>query len=370
MSKPKEPIKGIEEFVEERDQVKFAEHESLLRQIRTLRGSLKDAKEQEAAARAEADAALKASSLYQHKYDDRPKWLAPPKKGETERGTLLAVLSDTHYGEVVKPGEVGGYNKYDLAVAEIRTERFFRRTIRLARNYFAGVKYDGIVLALGGDLVSGDIHDELQQTNEASTYDTVLWAAPRLAAGIEMLAKEFGNVHIVSVPGNHGRDAKTPRYKGRSAHNADQHIAKLLALILGESGDVTFKIPESLDATFPIYNFNFSVEHGDELARSFSGSAEIGPLGPLQRGTNRKKVALAAEGTDMAYALWCHFHKYLPLAASGFIGNGSPKGWDEYSRGLKFRPEPPQQALMVVDPLRGVTLQVPVFVADRAAEGW
>lgn len=362
--------KSLDEFADEKEQVKIAEHEQIAREKRALRSENVRLREQVVEAQQERDAADKALSLYQRKYDDRPKWLAATKGKHDDRGTLLAVLSDTHYGEVVNPAEVGGYNKYDLSIAEVRTERFFSRTVRLARNYFAGVKYDGIVLALGGDIVSGDIHDELKETNAVSTYDTVVWALPRLAAGIEMLAKEFGQVHVVSVPGNHGRDAKVPRYKRRSAHNADQHIAKLLAWNLSKSGDITFQIPEALDATFPVYGFQFSVEHGDELARSFSGSAEIGPLGPLQRGTNRKKVALSAEGADLHYALWCHFHKYLPLAASGFIGNGSMKGSDEYSRGLKFRPEPPQQALMVVDPRRGVTLQAPIFVADRPAEKW
>jgi hypothetical protein len=365
----KERAKGLEEFVDEKAQAIHAENEAIARKNRVLAAELKQAKTEIGSARASADAAEKALALYRRTYAERPKWLAPKSVG-SGRGTLLAVLSDTHYGEVVNPAEVGGYNKYDLAIAEIRTERFFGRVVRLARDYFAGVKYDGIVLALGGDIVSGDIHDELQQTNALSTYQTVEWAVPRLAAGVEMLAKEFGRTHVVSVPGNHGRDQKVPRYKKRSAHNADQHIAKLLAMLLAKNDAITFQVAESLDSTFPLYGFSFSVEHGDELARSFAGSAEIGPLGPLQRGTNRKKVALSAEGTDLHYALWCHFHKYLPLAASGFIGNGSVKGTDEYARGLKFRPEPPQQALMVVDPERGVTLQAPVFVADRKAEGW
>jgi hypothetical protein len=60
---------------------------------------------------------------------------------------LVAFFSDAHFGEVVQPGELGGYNAYDLAIAEKRTRMFFER--------LAGVEYDGIVLPLG-DLVSGD----------------------------------------------------------------------------------------------------------------------------------------------------------------------------------------------------------------------
>jgi hypothetical protein len=364
------PAPGLEAFADEKATAKYRENERIARQSRVLRARLTETERELLAARDGEAAAVKALSLYEREYAQRPKWLTTPKSKTDDRGTLLAVLSDTHYGEVVDPAEVGGFNKYDLSIADQRTERFFRRTIRVARNYFAGVKYDGIVLALGGDLVSGDIHDELQQTNEASTYETILWAVPRLAAGVEMLAQEFGQVHVVSVPGNHGRDGKIPRYKGRSAHNADTLIARLVAMQLGKSGDVTFEIPRSLDAPFRIYDFNFSIEHGEELARSFSGSAEIGALGPLMRGTNRKKVAMAAEGVEIHYCVWCHFHQFLPLPSRGFIANGSVKGWDEYARGRKFTPEQAQQALVIVDPVRGVTLPAPVFVADRKSEGW
>ena len=93
-----------------------------------MRAELRTAAEKVVAAQADADAAVKALSLYQRKYDDRPRWLLPPKGKAEDRGTLVAVLSDTHYGEVVLPAEVGGYNAYNLAIAEIRTERFFRRS--------------------------------------------------------------------------------------------------------------------------------------------------------------------------------------------------------------------------------------------------
>lgn len=362
---------SLDAFADARDEAKFDENQALARTLRTVRASLGDTKKELAEALAQAGAAENALDLFKRNWDDKPKWLVPPKgAGAADRGTLLAEFSDAHYSEVVAPGEVGGYNAYNLEIAAQRTERFFRRVVKVARSYFAGVKYDGIVLALNGDLVSGDIHAELEQTNEVSTNRTILFAVPLIAEGCEILRKEFGAVHVVSSPGNHGRDSKQPRYKRRSEHNADTLIAGLVAREMGKSGDVTFTIPESLDAVFKIYGFTFALEHGEELARSFSGSPEIGSLGPLMRGTNRKKVALAAEGVNLDYALWAHFHQLIPLPGRGFIANGSLKGYDEFARGLKLRPEPPQQYLGVVDPKYGITTSAPIFVADRAAEKW
>lgn len=359
----------LESFADARAEARYAENAELARKNRALSSANGKVREELAGAHAEIDAIRRELALYRRNYDDRPKWLAPTKPG-TGRAQLVAFLSDTHYGETIDLGEMDGYNKYDLAIAEERTRRFFERIVWMARHRLTGVKYDGIVLALGGDLVSGDIHDELEQTNARTTYNTTIWAAERLVAGAELLAETFGRVHVVSAPGNHGRDGKVPRYKGRSAHNADSHIARLMALLLAKRGDVTFTIPEALDATFSVYEWNFGLEHGDELMKNFSGSAEIGWLGPLIRGTNRKINAYAAEGKRLDYCLWGHGHQQLPMPARGALGNGSLCGYNEFARGRKFRPEPPQQLLLVVDPTLGVTLPVPIFTQDRRAERW
>lgn len=363
------PKKSLQEFADERRGAQYAENESIARDNRMLRSQVKDATERLTQAQTEVEAAHRELDLFTTKYTTRPEWARIPKSTKENHGTLLAMLSDTHYGEVVNPSEMGGHNKYDLKIAEQRTERFFRRTVALARDYLAGVKYDGIYLALNGDIVSGDIHEELVETNEASTYETILWATPRLAAGIEMWAKEFGRVHVVSTPGNHGRNSQKPRYKKRSANNADTLIAKLLARQFTKDDRVTFDVPDSNDVSFTIYTSRFVMEHGDELV-SFNGSAEIGALGPLVRGTNRKQTAHTAQGYPFDYALWAHIHQLKQVPASGFISNGSVKGYDEYAKGRIFRPERAQQSLVVVTPDFGITTSMPVFVDERKSEGW
>ena len=77
----------------------------------------------------------------------------------------------------------------------------------------------------------------------------------------------------------------------------------------------------------------------------------------------RKQTQMQAEGKPFDYLLLGHFHQYVPAASQGFIANGCLKGFDEYARGRKFKPEPPQQAIFIVDPEHGVSLQAPLFVA-------
>lgn len=276
MEKPGSPIDAaIQSVVEE------SEVEALKSQIFNLKAQVANTtKEKKALNRAikeknsELLEVLVELELYQRDYRERPDWLKTKKKGKEHHGSLVAFLSDAHITEVVRPEEIGGYNKYNMAIAEMRIQAFFERTITVARNYLAGVKYDGIVLPLGGDLVSGDIHQELVETNEYSTMRGIELSLPWFLKGIEMFHEEFGNVHIVSAPGNHGRNSLKPRHKKRSENNADTHIAQLLAMVIGEVDGITFDIPEGADVDFKVYDSVFSMEHGDNLR--FNGTSEIG----------------------------------------------------------------------------------------------
>ena len=46
------------------------------------------------------------------------------------------------------------------------------------------------------------------------------------------------------------------------------------------------------------------------------------------------------------------------------------KGFDEYALLMGFGFEQPQQALAIVTPEKNITIQAPVFCADRKKEGW
>lgn len=315
----------------------------------------------------ELSRAHEALTFFEEPIPQKPAWLKTPKAQKGHRGTLLAFLSDTHFGEVVKSEAMAGFNAFNMEIAEKRTYRFFERVIHLTRHYISGVKYDGVVLALGGDIVSGDIHDELLRTNELSTYETLRAIRPWLVAGIEMFAEEFGNVHVVSAPGNHGRNRRKPEYKDRSANNADTLLAWNLADHFEKVKNITFDVPNAISTDFSIYGTNFRLEHGDEAK---GGTGIAGALSPLMIRVNRLRKQAQAEGRPFDILLTGHWHQLMSLPAKGIIVNGSLKGYDEYARGKGFEPELPQQALLAVSPEHGIGIQVPIFVSSRKNEGW
>ena len=292
-----------------------------------------------------------------------PKWLKPKKQAQKDRvATVVTMLSDCHLDEVVNPDEVGGLNAFDRNIAEQRMERYFGGVIKLCRDYLSGVKYEGVVLILAGDLISGDIHEELTETNEGTALETVLYWTERIAAGIELLADEFGHVHVPVVVGNHGRRTRKPRAKRRARDNFDWLIGQMLAAQYKSDERVTFDIPDGTDTLVKVYDWTALLTHGDQVG----GGGGIGGIWPpIMRMVARKRTRYEFD------TLLCgHWHQLIQAPSAGLIVNGSLKGFDEYAAVSNFVPERAQQALWLVAPNEGVTHLAPVFCDDPSEEGW
>lgn len=293
-----------------------------------------------------------------------PAWLAPKKK-TGHRGTVTLLLSDLHLDEVVNPSEMQGVNAYNRAIAELRLKATFEKAVSTARDHLAGIAYDGCVLLLGGDLISGWIHEELTETNEATVPATVVYWLDPLAAGIGMLADEFGKVHVAGVVGNHGRVTKKPRAKLRAQDNIDWLIYRMLERDFRGDGRITWQIPDSSDCMVPIYDTRFLLTHGDQFR---GGSGIAGALSPLMLGHHRKIKRQMAVDQPFDLMVCGHWHQYWH--GKGLIVNGSLKGLDEYAFQGNFEFEPPQQAMWVTTPERGVTFSWPIQPQNRAKEKW
>lgn len=293
---------------------------------------------------------------------DAPKWAtATPKKGGLP-GIPTLFLSDLHWGEVVKPGQIHGKNAYSVAVAKRRLQQVVSRAIHLCFDYTVNPDYPGIVVALGGDLVSGDIHEELVETNELTSAQTLIDIVGALAWALDMLAARFGRVWVVAVTGNHGRLTHKIRAKNRAFTNFDWVIAQLLQRQFAKDSRFSWLIPDGPDAWFRIYNHRYLLTHGDQFR---GGDGIIGALGPILRGDTKKRARNS--NLDLGYdtMLLGHWHQYITLRR--VIVNGSMKGYDEYAAQNNFPYEPPIQALWFTHPTLGIIAHWPIFCDESGA---
>jgi hypothetical protein len=289
-----------------------------------------------------------------------PEWLARPTQAFTGPGVPTLFASDWHWGEVVDPRQIGGVNEYSVAIAQARARTLIEKTINLLKKHLVMPEYPGIVFALGGDMVSGDIHEELSATNEMEIMPVVLDLFGVLAWCIETLADEFGRVFVPCVSGNHGRNTHKIRAKGRNFTSFDWLLYQFLAKRFEGDERIRFQIPDGSDCHYTVMGHRYLLTHGDQFRSS--GDSMIGALGPLIRGDHKKRSRNTQ--IDMGYdTMLCgHWHQLIQLQR--LIVNGSIKGYCEYAYQSNFSFEVPRQAMWITHPEHGITFSAPVNVEE------
>lgn len=275
-----------------------------------------------------------------------PKWVVETKSTQTKAVPTL-FISDLHWGEVVDSSQIGGVNEYNISIAHERLQALVNTSTQLLD--IIGGEYPGIVLAMGGDMFSGSIHEELTETNENDIMPVFLDLYEKLIWMIESMQAIHGKVFIPCVTGNHSRTTMKMRMKGRNFTNYDWLLYCLLDRHFKHDDNVTFLIPNGPDAIFKIYGTRYLLTHGDQFR---GGDSMIGALGPLTRG-NHKKSSRNAQ-IDQSYDIMMVGHWHQLIQVQRLIVNGSLKGYDEYAYNNNFGYEQPRQALWLTHPEHGV----------------
>lgn len=295
-----------------------------------------------------------------------PSW-NPAASSDDERlgEAVILNISDLHMGERIDLKQMGGMNSFDEKIARARLARLFQATVRLLSAYWSGRPPSIIYAMLMGDLVSGEIHEELAKTNDLLSIPAVRAVSECLIAGLELLLREFPQliIEVVSVAGNHGRKTKKPEAKGFSIDSYDTLVAWVIESWFSAKKEtrIRFSAPSSGDALINIFGWNFLVTHGDRIG-SRGGSGFVGPAATISRGFQRVVMEYAAQGVVIDFIMIGHFHTSMELP-QGFA-NGSLPGPSEYSRSGRMRPEPASQWLFTVHPRRGIARRWKIQVGD------
>lgn len=289
-------------------------------------------------------------------------WLTEAPEGNREAfpGVPILFCSDWHWGEVVQPTEIGGVNSYNLDIARYRAHRLIETTITLLTKHMVNPEYPGIIFALGGDMVSGNIHDELAETNDMPIMPVLLDIAAHLEMAIRRLKSVFKRVFVPCTWGNHGRMHQKVRAKEHAYSSFDWLISMMVADKFKDDPDVVFHIPDGSDTLFSVYGHRYLLTHGNQFR---GGDGMIGHLGPVIRGDHKKRSRNAQIEQEYDTLMIGHFHQLLQMRR--VITNGSLIGYNEYAHANNFGFEPPQQALWLTHPDHGITISMPVLLDGR-----
>ena len=267
----------------------------------------------------------------------------------------MLLLSDWHIGEVIFPNQIGGKNQFNMRIAEERLKTLARNTIDLLKNHTVNPNYPGIMLALGGDIVSGTIHEELQKSTDTPIMKAVNDAKNFIIGFVDTMLEHFPKVYIAGVVGNHGRTTRKPSMKNRVFENYEWLIYQIIADHYAAKSHTERKrvqcyIPDSADALIRIFNLTYNLTHGDQFR---GGDAMIGHAGPLIRGDQRKRARQNQIGQDYDIMIGGHWHS--TLVTPRLIFNPCLSGYDELAYLHNYPYEDPAQLLWLNHPVRGIS---------------
>ena len=275
-------------------------------------------------------------------------------EGKPSESTAIILCSDLHYEETVDPRTVDGLNEYNITIAKERFHKVFQNGLKLIEMCRSKSNIKKLVLWLGGDLISGYIHEELVENNAMSPIEASIDVYKLCVSAIDFLieAGDFNEIVIVTSVGNHSRTTEKIRISTCVENNYEWLIYNFLSSHYEKSDIIKFKLSRGYFNYLDIYDYTVRFHHGNFIRYS-------GGVGGISIPIN-KAIAQWNQGKYADLDVFGHWHQRL--SSKNFIVNGSIIGYGPYSLSIKAAFEKPQQSFFLVHPIWGKTVEAPIFV--------
>lgn len=264
---------------------------------------------------------------------------------------FMALISDAHFPEVVEPSATFGLN-YNKDICRARMEYLRDKIIRYGELRRTSYDVQKLTVAVIGDMLSGDIHEELEVSNELPMTTALVDMGQMLYDMGRAFRESFPKVEFIVMPGNHPRIQKKPRFK-QKWNNWEYAMGYYVKALAGNEFDVT--VPKDMVYRHQIFNQTIGLTHGDGIkSNSFAG---IPFYGMAQRRNALQSLLKVAGQKQIDMLCYGHWHQLIYERGQGcsLLVNGSIKGGDEYSIGTRYSSQEPVQALVEFHPKHGVT---------------
>lgn len=283
-----------------------------------------------------------------------PRILRREKTSGIREGTAVLMASDWHVEENVELQATAWRNEYNLKIAEKRADSFFSSARSLLEFSRGSWKVRDIILWLGGDLITGYIHPELEESNELTPIEAIIWLRQKLVDGIETLLADPG-IETIIIPctgGNHGRVHQKKRIKTGLKNSYEWLLYQWLASHYEKEPRIRFEAAPVAHQYVEVYDRTVHAHHGDEVTYwGGSGGLSIPLNKRVPKWDNVKKAD---------YHIIGHFHQFLDLGHT--VINGSLIGYTEFAFSIGAEYEPPQQAMFLIDSVKGKCFTAPIWI--------
>jgi hypothetical protein len=286
--------------------------------------------------------------------DPLPRLTVPAKKATTEPIHAVVKASDWQIGEVINPKETEGFGRFNYRLAEKRVLKLDNKLINWTGMHRAGGYHiDEIHIFSEADLVSGNIHYELEVTNEFPAPVAAVKAGMLMAAFAERLLPHFKKVHIHEVNhDNHGRFTRKNQMKQGGKNNWSYVAHQITNTYLKKYVEAERFVIHESDGPKQIANVtgkNFLLCHGHHI---------MGQMGIPYYGMERDRAREATKRMWMPNDKKFHYisigHWHVPaIVAGNILVNGNLPGTTEFDH-MQGRHAAPTQVSFMVHPEHGL----------------
>jgi hypothetical protein len=276
--------------------------------------------------------------------------------------TVIAPLCDTHIGESVNLEQMAQLNSYDLEIFNKRLYGWATQLLNLV-NYRRNIAtIDDLIMPMLGDMISGDIHEELARSNVANCMEQMIRGANLISQALMFLAPHFKTITIPCVVGNHGRMTRKPPMKDKYM-DWDYLLYQWVAAFCKNQSNIKFDIPKSFINLFSVYDQTILMMHGDSISGAGSNMSIARAITSL-RGVVQYKKNLRAELGQAANvdepihfdsAMIGHFHRIdeIDIGTGELHICGCMKGPDEFALQRLHTASKPKQLVTYWHPKYG-----------------
>lgn len=275
------------------------------------------------------------------------------KKSDTIYHACMQI-SDTHLGAVQEYDEVEGFNEYNAHICDLRNIDYAKRVVEWISRKRTSYRINDISVLITGDLVSGDIHDELRVTNEFPVTVQVVRAAELLARQITILSPHFERIKVEYIGAdNHGRLTKKPQAKEEGLNSYNYLVGYMASLHLARFSNVEFNLYPLHEKVISVGGRQYLCSHGHGI-RGWMGI----PWYSIERKQNREararmQLIMEAVEDEQRMMKQVGFHKFVfshfhyPINTPHYSGNGSTQGTDAYDHLNGRHADPSQSAWLI-----------------------
>jgi transposase len=259
-----------------------------------------------------------------------------PAKRQKGEATVVALASDWHIEEEQTLAQTSGLGEYNLEISRKRAEQYFSVLLRLIKIEQVETPINHLVLALLGDFISSDIHEDTAKSALLEPIDAIIRCREYLVSGIRFLL-ENSDLKITAVchSGNHGRKDKNMLIANEAGNSLEFLMYHFLASDFADEPRIEFIIPEGYHSYLKIYDTTVRFHHGHAIRYG-------GGVGGITIPVN-KAIANWNDGHKADIDCFGHFHQMLD--GETFICNGSMIGYSAYALFVKAKFQEPRQVM-------------------------